>query len=97
MDPGRLVQVRGLFHPQGDTLALSPDRDEPITSRLKLDHSSNIADSIWLLFKRSMINFDTADLDGLVRIIERKLKGIQSQPYMIDGCPAGVDLIIEPW
>jgi len=38
-----------------------------------------------------------ADLDGLVRIVKRKLKKIQSRPHLIDGCTAGTGLIIEPW
>ena len=38
-----------------------------------------------------------ADLDGLVRIIKRKLKKIQYRPHLVDGCLAATGLIIEPW
>jgi superfamily II DNA/RNA helicase len=30
-------------------------------------------------------NFAAADLDGLVRIVKRKLKKIQYRPHLIDG------------
>jgi len=38
-----------------------------------------------------------ADLDGLVRIIKRKLKKIQYRPHLVDGWLAATGLIIEPW
>jgi transposase len=57
----------------------------------------NPAEGIWSLLKRSMVNFAAADLDGLVRIIKRKLKKIQYRPHLIDGCLAGTGLRIEPW
>jgi len=57
----------------------------------------NPAEGIWSLLKRSMANFAAADLDGLVRIIKRKLKKIQYRPHLIDGCLAGTGLKIEPW
>jgi len=41
-----------------------------------------------------MINFAAADLDGLVRIVKRKLKKIQYRPHLIDGCLAGTVLTI---
>jgi hypothetical protein len=44
-----------------------------------------------------MVNFAAADLDGLVRIVKRKLKKIQYRPHRIDGCLAGTGLKIEPW
>jgi hypothetical protein len=43
------------------------------------------------------INFAAADLDGLVRIIKRKLKKIQYRPHLINGCLAATGLRIEPW
>ena len=55
------------------------------------------AEGIWSLLKRSMVNFAAANLDGLVRIIKRKLKKIQYRPHLIDGCLTGVGLTIEPW
>ena len=57
----------------------------------------NPAEGIWSLLKRSMVNFAAADLDGLVRIVKRKLKKIQYRPHLIDGCLAATGLKIEPW
>ena len=57
----------------------------------------NPAEGIWSLLKRSMANFAAADLDGLVRIVKRKLKKIQYRPHLIDGCLAATGLTIEPW
>jgi hypothetical protein len=54
-------------------------------------------EGIWSLLKRSMVNFAAADLDGLVRIIKRKLKKIQYRPHLINGCLAATGLRIEPW
>jgi hypothetical protein len=36
-------------------------------------------------------------MNGLVRIVKRKLKKIQYRPHLIDGCLAATGLIIEPW
>jgi DDE superfamily endonuclease len=57
----------------------------------------NPVEGIWSLLKRSMANFAAADVDGLVRIIKRKLKKIQYRPHLIDGCLAATGLTIEPW
>jgi transposase len=57
----------------------------------------NPAEGIWSLLKRSIANFAAADLDGVVRIVKRKLKKIQYRPHLIDGCLAGTGLTIEPW
>ena len=57
----------------------------------------NPAEGIWSLLKRAMVNFAAADLDGLVRIIKRKLKKIQYRPHMIDCCLAGTGLSLELW
>jgi hypothetical protein len=54
----------------------------------------NPAEGIWSLLKRSMVNFAAADLDGLVRIVKRKLKKIQYRPHLIDGCLAATGLKI---
>ena len=54
------------------------------------------AEGIWSLLKRSMVNFAAADVNGLVRIIKRKLKKIQYRPHLIDGCLAATGLKIEP-
>ena len=56
----------------------------------------NPADGIWSLLKRAIANFAAAGLDGLVRIVKRKLKKLQYRPHLIDGCLAGTGLIIEP-
>ncbi len=42
-----------------------------------------------------MVNF-AADLEGLVRIVKRKLKKIQYRPHLIEGCLAGTGPTIEP-
>ncbi|HEY2268128.1 MAG TPA: transposase [Streptosporangiaceae bacterium] len=57
----------------------------------------NPAEGIWSLLKRSMANFAAAGLNGLVRIIKRKLKKIQYRPRLIDGCLTATGLTIEPW
>jgi len=57
----------------------------------------NPVEGIWSLLKRSMANFAAADLDGLVRIVKRKLKKIQYRPHLIDGCLAGTGLTLEAW
>ncbi|GIH97942.1 hypothetical protein ACFFMN_38345 [Planobispora siamensis] len=49
------------------------------------------------MLKRAITNFVAADLDGLVRIIKRKLKKIQYRPHLLDGCLAATGLVIEPW
>jgi transposase len=53
----------------------------------------NPAEGIWSLLKRAMANFAAADVDGLTRIIKRKLKKIQYRPHLI----TGTGLTIEPW
>jgi hypothetical protein len=57
----------------------------------------NPVEGIWSLLKRAIANFAAADLDGLVRIIKRKLKKIQYRPHLINGCLATTGLRIEPW
>jgi transposase len=57
----------------------------------------NPAEGIWSLLKRAMANFAATDLDGLVRIVKRKLRKIQYRPHLIDGCLAGTGLTLEPW
>ena len=44
-----------------------------------------------------MVNFAAAGLDGLVRIIKRKLKKTQYRPHLIHGCLTATGLRIEPW
>jgi transposase len=57
----------------------------------------NPVEGIWSLLKRSIANFAAADVDGLVRIIKRKLRKIQYRPHLIDDCLAVTGLKIEPW
>jgi hypothetical protein len=54
-------------------------------------------ESIWSLLKRSMANFAAAELDGLVRLVKRKLKKIQYRPHLIAACLTATGLKIEPW
>jgi len=54
-------------------------------------------EGIWSRLKLSMISFAAADLDGLVRLVKRKLKKIQYRPHLIVGCLAATGLTIEPW
>jgi transposase len=56
----------------------------------------NPAEGIWSLLKRSMANFAAADVDGLARIVKRKLKKIQYRPHLIDGCLTATGLTLEP-
>ena len=56
----------------------------------------NSVESIWSLLKRSMANFAAADVDGLARLVKRKLKKIQYRPRLINGCLATTGLTIEP-
>jgi hypothetical protein len=60
-------------------------------------HCDKPTEGIWSLLKRSMANSAAAGLDGLVRIVKRKLKKIQYRPHLIDGCLAATGLRIEPW
>jgi hypothetical protein len=71
-------------------------RDLIIAAHRQLD-APLVWEGIWSLLKRSMANFAAADLDGLVRIVKRKLKKIQYRPHLIDGCLAATGLTIEPW
>jgi hypothetical protein len=43
-----------------------------------------------------MANLAAAALDGLVRIVKRRLKKIQYQPHLIGGCLARTGPTIEP-
>ena len=42
-----------------------------------------------------MVNFAATDLNGLVRIIKRKLKKIQYRPHLIEGCLAPTGLTLD--
>ena len=56
----------------------------------------NPAEGIWSLLWRAMAGFAAAGLDGLVRIVMRKLTKIQYRPRLIDGCLAGTGLTLGP-
>jgi len=60
-------------------------------------HCGKPTEGIWSLLKRSMVNFAPTDVDGLARIIKRKLKKIQYRPHLIDSCLAPTGLTTEPW
>ena len=60
-------------------------------------HYDKPTEGIWSLLKRSIANFAAAGLDGLIRIIKRKLKKIQYRPHLLDGCLAKTGLTIEAW
>ena len=60
-------------------------------------HCGKPTEGIWSLLKQSIANFAAADLDGLARIIKRKLKRTQYRPHLIDGCLAATGLTLEPW
>ena len=55
-------------------------------------HYDKPTEGIWSLLKQSMANFAAADLDGLVRLVKRKLKKIQYRPHLIHGCLAATGL-----
>ncbi|MBG0825794.1 transposase [Planomonospora sp. ID91781] len=57
----------------------------------------NPAEGVWSLLRRAMANFVVTDLDGLVRIVKRKLKKIQFRPHLLDGCLTATGLSIDPW
>jgi hypothetical protein len=42
-----------------------------------------------------MANFAASELDGLIRIVKRRLKKIQYQPHLITGCLTATGLTIE--
>ena len=44
-----------------------------------------------------MANFAAADVDGLARLVKRKLKKIQYRPHLINGSLTATGLTIEPW
>lgn len=56
----------------------------------------NPAEGIWSLLKRGIANFAAAGLDGVVRIVKRKLRKTQYRPHLINGCLTTTGLTIEP-
>jgi hypothetical protein len=92
----REPQRAGLSPPSTGSMSSAPEPpllapDSPTSS-----HEALHEPRPGTLLKRSMAHFAAADLDGLVRIVKRKLKKIQYRPHLIDGCRAGTGLKIEP-
>ena len=54
----------------------------------------NPQEGIWSLVKREIGNLAAADLSQITRAVRRKLKQIQYQPEVVDGCLAGTGLTI---
>ncbi|MFB9474925.1 hypothetical protein ACFFR3_35990 [Nonomuraea salmonea] len=44
---------------------------------------------------RELANFLVADLDGLVRLVKRKLKKIQYRPHLLTGCLTQTGLTLD--
>ena len=78
--------AQGLRPPKGRTWAAAV-MAEGLPAPVVRQRAESV-EGIWSLLKRSMVNFAAADLDGLVRIVKRKLKKIQYRPHLIDGCLA---------
>jgi hypothetical protein len=56
----------------------------------------NPAEGIWSMFKGSLVNFAARNLDHLAQTVRRRLKTIQYQASLIDGCLAQTGLTIKP-
>jgi transposase len=52
-------------------------------------------EGIWSLLKQSMANFAAVGVDGLGRLVKRKLKKIQYWPHLIDGCLVATGLVLS--
>lgn len=53
------------------------------------------AEGIWSMLKASLANFTAINLDHLVQAIKRRLKMIQYQASLVDGCLTQTRLIME--
>lgn len=53
------------------------------------------AGGVWSLVKRDIGNLAAADLGQVIRAVKRKLKMVQYQPEVIDGCLAGTGLTMR--
>ncbi len=56
----------------------------------------NPQEGIWSLVKRDIGNLAAANLDQLIRAVKRRLKSIQYQPHLIDGCLTETELDLDP-
>ncbi|WOX12666.1 transposase [Streptomyces sp. N50] len=55
----------------------------------------NPPERIWALVERDLGNLAAADLGEITRAVERRLKGIQYRPDLVDGCIAATGLILD--
>jgi transposase len=56
----------------------------------------NPAEGIWAMLKASLTNYAATNLNHLVRAVKRRLKMIQYQSRLVDGCLTQTGLIMEP-
>jgi hypothetical protein len=56
----------------------------------------NPAEGIWSMLKASLSNFAARDLNHLVQAVKRRLKMIQYQASLVDGCLTQTGLIMQP-
>jgi transposase len=57
----------------------------------------NPTEGIWALVKRALGNLAAADLAEITRAVNRRLKGIQYRPDLVDGCIAATGLSLDGW
>ncbi|MBR7830421.1 transposase [Actinospica sp. MGRD01-02] len=55
----------------------------------------NPTEGIWSLLRRALANIAFADLTDLEQAIRQRLRVIQHQPGLIDGCLAGTGLVLN--
>ena len=55
----------------------------------------NPAEGIWSMLKASLVNFAARNLDHLTRAVKRRLKMIQYQSRLVDGCLTQTRLTME--
>jgi transposase len=55
----------------------------------------NPTEGIWSLVKRDIGNLAAADITEVTSAVKHRLKSIQYQPHLIDGCLAGTGLTLE--
>ncbi|MEU5190118.1 hypothetical protein AB0G83_23685 [Streptomyces klenkii] len=54
----------------------------------------NPQEGIWSLVKRDIGNLAAADLSQITRAVKHRLKQIQYQPHVVDGCLVGTGLAL---
>ncbi len=55
----------------------------------------NPQEGIWSLVKRDLGNLTALDLGHVTRAVKRRLKMLQYQPQVIDGCLAGTGPVLD--